>query len=267
MNIDLKCFDLKQIADSGQCFRWKSLSDGTYVIPTKDRVLHVKKEENGFSFDVDEKEWEQVFAPYFDLDTDYEKLGRVIMESGDEHLKACYGAGAGIRILRQDLFETIISFLISQNNNIPRIKKSIEAICEYANMPYENDSCFYRFPGPFDIDPDVFLTENFGLGYRNTYLREMYLFVRNNPDWLDFLKTLNYEEARAELRKRLGIGPKVADCICLFSLHHIDAFPIDTHVKQLLKAYYSEGFPYEKYAGFLGIVQQYLFFDHLGTGA
>ena len=256
-------FDIRQIADSGQCFRWKVMSDTEVKIVALDRTLTVKKLSEGFSFDCTEEEFERFYAHYFDLETDYFKIESIIMASEDTHLKKCFEMGRGIRILNQDLFEMLVSFMISQNNNIPRIKGSIEAIAKKGGFTTLNDENEFRLPKPGEISPDFFMDKSLGLGYRDAYLKELYEFLEKEPEWPEYLKTLSYEGAKKELLKKKGIGPKVADCVSLFGLHHIDAFPIDTHVKQLLEKYYSQGFDYDTYKGFLGIVQQYLFYAEL----
>lgn len=110
---------------------------------------------------------------------------------------------------------------------------------------------------------EVFDDRSMGFGYRAPYLKEIYEYGANNPDWLDNLRKMSYDEAMESLLTRKGIGKKVANCICLFGLHHVDAFPIDTHVKQLLDKYYSDGFDFERYKGVAGIIQQYLFYFEL----
>lgn len=259
MLVNIDHFDSILIADSGQCFRWKKISDNTVRVVSFGKVLEIVKVSSGYDLSCSLEEWESVWAEYFDMSTDYCSIEKKIRSCGDKHLCESFEAGKGIRILRQDLWEIIISFLISQNNNIGRIKNSVEALCRTSGIKipgYEE----YAFPGPGDIDSSMFEKVNLGLGYRVPYLREMYEFASLNPDWLSYLKTLDYEGARAELLKRKGIGPKVADCICLFGLHHIEAFPIDTHVKQLLSKYYPAGFDFEYFDGVAGIIQQYLFY-------
>ena len=105
-----------------------------------------------------------------------------------------------------------------------------------------------------------------GFGYRAGYLKEIYAYAEENPKWLDSLRNLGYDEAMNCLLERKGIGKKVANCICLFGLHHVEAFPIDTHVKQFLQEYYSDGFDFERYEGVAGIIQQYLFYYELIKG-
>ncbi|MBQ4300063.1 MAG: 8-oxoguanine DNA glycosylase, partial [Lachnospiraceae bacterium] len=114
-----------------------------------------------------------------------------------------------------------------------------------------------------EVPEDVFEDSSMGFGYRAPYLREMYAYTAANPQWIVELAHMSYDQAYEELISHKGIGPKVANCICLFGLHHVDAFPIDTHVKQLLDKYYADGFDFDRYAGFAGIIQQYLFYYEL----
>ena len=259
-------FDLSEIAGSGQCFRWKETASGCVRVIAFGRVLNMRAcadEPGYFEFDCSEEDWKDVWSHYFDLDTDYERIEALIRKSGDVHLLEAFKEGRGIRILKQDLWEIIISFLISQNNNISRIKNSVEALCREGGIKAAGAGEEFSFPGPGDINPEMFEKVNLGLGYRVHYLKEMYEFAEKNPEWLELLKAMSYEEARAELLKLKGIGPKVADCICLFGLHHIGAFPIDTHVKQLLAKYYPNGFNHEYFKGVAGVIQQYLFYYEL----
>ncbi|MCR5271631.1 MAG: 8-oxoguanine DNA glycosylase [Lachnospiraceae bacterium] len=245
--------NLEQIAESGQCFRWEKTKDG-YEIPAFGKVLNCVQEGDVFTFDCTESEWQNLWENYFDIGFDYADVERRIRESKDEHLILSFNEGSGIRILNQDLWEIIVSFVISQNNNIPRIRKSIEKICEKANPDTK------VFPRADDLPQDFFDDTSLGLGYRDVYLRELVSYVKENPGWIESLKKMNYDEAFESLVKRKGIGKKVANCICLFGLHHVDAFPVDTHVKQLLDKYYSNGFDFERFDGIAGIIQQYLFY-------
>ena len=263
MHIKAENMDLAQIADSGQCFRWTINEDGTCDIVAKDRFLRIKQDGCDFDIDCSEKEWDEIWASYFDMDTDYKGIGKIIEESGDEYLKDAYRYGQGIRILKQDLWETLISFMVSQNNNIKRIRGSIEAICEKAAFPLKDGPASphnrYRFPRPGEIDGEFFNDRELGLGYRDVYLADMYRYAAGNPDFPARLEKMDNEEAFRELKSFKGIGDKVANCVCLFGLHHIDAFPIDTHIKQILKTHYPGGFDFDRYRGFAGIIQQYMF--------
>ncbi|MCR5467445.1 MAG: 8-oxoguanine DNA glycosylase [Lachnospiraceae bacterium] len=249
-------FDLEQIATSGQCFRWEKTETG-YVIPAFGKKLNCIQNGKEFEFDCSEEEWDTIWYPYFDLSTDYDDVEKRIRESKDEHLIEAFEYGSGIRILNQDLWETTVSFVISQNNNIPRIRGSIEKICEAINPDTG------AFPKAQDIPEGFFLDTPLGLGYRNTYLEELVSYTKANENWLEELKALSFEEAFSKLIERKGIGKKVANCICLFGLHHVEAFPVDTHVKQLLEKYYPKGFDFERFDNIAGIVQQYLFYYEL----
>lgn len=263
--IEIGNMNLDQIAASGQCFRWKKLEtkkEGTskYAIVAFGKYLEIEQSGQHFSLTCDEAEWNEIWMHYFDLDTDYEDIKRRIADSDDEHLKEAYKIGNGIRILKQDLWEIIVSFIISQNNNIKRITKSIDELCVRSGFLCEECENGYRFPLPGEVDMALFDDRTMGFGYRNTYLKEIYEFAAANPSWIEQLKGMTYDEAMESLLKRKGIGKKVANCICLFGLHHVDAFPIDTHVKQFLEEYYPDGFDFERYEGIAGIIQQYLFY-------
>ena len=171
------------------------------------------------------------------------------MESNDNFLKAAYQFGNGIRILRQDLWEVIISFIISQNNNIPRIKRSIEKLCE------NNGG---KFPDVHDLQKLSFI--DCGLGYRDEYLRTI---AKEWSDWDRRYPPQNYDEWKLLLKGFKGIGEKVANCICLFSLHYLDAFPVDTHIRKILDREYGGELPDWAFGKYAGLFQQYLFYYNL----
>lgn len=261
--IDIENMNLNQIAESGQCFRWKKLKNDSYGIVAFGKYLTISQTGNHFTLSCDEKEWNEIWSDYFDMGTDYGKIKELIMQSEDAHLKKALEQGWGIRILKQDLWEMIVTFMISQNNNIKRITNSVEKICVSCDLLCENDNSQYRFPNPGEAPSELFDNKELGLGYRDGYLREIYAYGLENESWLEELKMADYDDAMKILQERKGIGKKVANCICLFGLHHVDAFPIDTHVKQLLEEHYSDGFDFERYKGVAGIVQQYLFYYEL----
>ena len=251
MQVKIDHMDLDQIANSGQCFRWQKLNDNTYGIPAFGRYLEISQNDDVFTLSCDENEWIQYWKPYFDIDTDtdYDEVEKFITESNDEFLKAAYEYGNGIRILRQDLWEVIISFIISQNNNIPRIKKSIGKLC---------DGVGGKFPSCYEI-LDMDLTDK-GLGYRDKYLEDACEW------WLRFSNLLyESDNPKKMLRQIKGIGSKVADCICLFGLHDLKAFPIDTHIKKIIDREYNgemSDWVENKYSG---LFQQYLFYYELNN--
>ncbi|MCR4946072.1 MAG: 8-oxoguanine DNA glycosylase [Lachnospiraceae bacterium] len=254
-------FDPKSIALSGQCFRWRETEDGGFRVPAFGKLLTIHKVgDRTFEMGCDSREFDEIWRDYLDISGDYGRAAKAVLSSDDDYLKGAFKIGEGVRILRQDLWETVVSFLISQNNNIPRIKKSIEALCNEFGEEIEDG--IFSFPSAERLAENSTLLSDkrFGLGYRDAYIREISEYVCEDPGWLEALKNMDRDEAYAELIKRTGIGPKVANCICLFGLHHIDAFPVDTHVRQILDAHYPEGFDFERYKGFAGVVQQYMFF-------
>ena len=261
IGIETDHFNPARIAASGQCFRWREAKDGGFLIPAFGRVLKIYKTgDKSFEMDCPEDDWREIWSGYLDINEDYGRFADAILSSKDEYLKGALKLGEGIRILRQEPWETVVSFLISQNNNIPRIKKSIEALCNEFGEEIEDG--VFSFPSAKTLAKHraTLSDKKFGLGYRDVYIGEIAEYVCDNPQWLDSVKKADRDTAYSELIKRNGIGPKVANCICLFGLHHIDAFPVDTHVKQILERHYSAGFDFERYKGFAGVVQQYMFF-------
>lgn len=265
IEIPVSDFDLEQIAASGQCFRMLPCEDGSYRLIARGHLLTLRQQENTLFASCTMEEWQKIWADYFDLGTDYGAIKEAI-DPEDAYLQAAVRVGGGIRILRQELWETIIAFIISQQNHIPRIRKCVDTICrQYGELIV--DSCgeeYYCFPTPEAL---AAVTEKelraCGLGYRAPYIRKTAQMVCDGLVDLDSLTELSYEAARTELLKLCGVGIKVAECICLFALHHIDAFPVDTHIRDMLEQNYPEGFPFERYAGFAGIIQQYGFFYEL----
>ena len=245
--------NLHQIANSGQCFRWQQINDNTYKIPAFGKELTITQDRNTFILSCDESEWNSLWKNYFDVDTDtdYNEVENIIMESNDDFLKAAYQFGSGIRILRQDLWEMIISFIISQNNNIPRIRKSIEKLC---------DTYYGKFPPPlwlFNID-----LSNMGLGYRTKYIENACEWIFTNYSFTGKLN-ISYSYDKEQLMKIKGVGNKVANCICLFALHHLDAFPIDTHIKKIIDREYGGKLPKWANSKYAGLFQQYIFYYEL----
>lgn len=268
--IEIKNLNLKQIADSGQTFRFKLIDETpksiTYGITAFGKYLELCQLGNTFSSTCSQEDWDQTWQSYFDLQTDYQKIGQLILNSGDSYLKECYEYGQGVRILRQDLWEMLVSFIISQNNNIKRIAGSIEKLCQRYGTPIAPEKDIYAFPTPYQIDSAEFFDTSLGLGYRSEYLKNIFEYIKENPDYLSKLKTMDYEKSMESLLSLKGVGPKVANCICLFGLHHVSAFPIDTHVKQILSAHYPNGFDFNAYEGVAGILQQYMFYHKLTAG-
>lgn len=267
--IKVKHFNIEQICHSGQCFRMTENDRGWYEVVAYGKYIELKQNGNLLTFLCTKEEYENCWRSYFALDVDYEAIVRQIDET-DQYMKTAMNFGWGIRILKQDLWEMIISFLISQQNNIPRIQKCIQTICERYGEEKKNSygEPYYTFPTPEALSVlEESELRDCNLGYRAKYILRTSQTIANGEFSLDTVRALPYEEAKNELLKLYGIGIKVADCICLYGLHHLDAFPVDTHIKHVLDENYKEGFPFEKYRGVAGVFQQYAFYYDLLGGA
>ncbi|MBD5396145.1 MAG: DNA glycosylase [Lachnospiraceae bacterium] len=265
INIEKQYFSLKQISESGQCFRLEQLGNERYGLTALGRYLEAQENQEEISFFCSREEFESVWKDYFDLGRDYGKIIACVEEEDDYLRKAvCYGSG--IRILKQDLWEMIISFIISQQNNIKRIRKCIDYLCrKYGEEKRtEEGKIYYTFPSPEKL-ANVPLEDLYAcnLGYRSRYIQKTARSVAEGELDLRIVQSMEYDVAKSELLKLYGIGEKVADCICLFALHQLDAFPRDTHINKVLERQYTEGFPFEKYRGFAGVLQQYIFYYDL----
>lgn len=288
--ISISCFHLDQIARSGQCFRMIPLKTGGYQIISSGRFLTIQESPNGetslISFTCLEKDLDFWFE-YFDLHTDYPAILHSICPD-DAYLTAAGQSGSGIRILKQDLWEMIITFIISQQKTIPAIRQAIEALSRQYGSPIvipegtaDSDSAiFYAFPSPKQLlSASVEDLLGLKLGYRAKYIEKITQDVCANRLDLEYLKTLDYHDAMSYLKQFYGIGEKVANCICLFGLHHIDAFPVDTWIQKILMEQYYPKHPrrYKKlpksslwetiigdhfgcYKGVRGVMQQYIFY-------
>lgn len=247
-----KDFNLDETLDCGQAFRWKKIQSDypcTYEGSFFNNKLMISEKSKGefILHNVSESDFLEIWADYFDLYTDYSQLKMIFSE--DETLsKACNFAG-GIRLLKQNSWECLISFIVSQNNNIPRIKGIIDRLCDnYSGFPTAEQM------NGVTADDLSYLRS----GFRGKYLAHAAECVNSGEIVLSEIATAPIEEARTALKKIKGVGPKVAECILLFGMHQTEAFPIDVWIKRVLEEYYPNGFPdYLKENG--GIAQQYLF--------
>ncbi|MBQ2937293.1 MAG: 8-oxoguanine DNA glycosylase [Clostridia bacterium] len=270
-------FELKDIFECGQCFRWNKQEDGSYTGIIKDGIINVKKENENIIFTGKcDGNIKDVVEYYFDLNRDYEEIKQKLANI-DNYLKTSIEYGKGIRILNQDLWETIISFIISANNNIPRIKGIIERLSQkYGNEIEWNEKKYYTFPTPEQLKKvTVEEYKKLGLGFRDIRLYETTKMIVENKVNLEKMKcNPNTQEVKKELLTLSGVGPKVADCILLFSdLKRFDVFPIDVWVRRVMNDLYIkendeekvsklkiEKIAYEKFGDLAGIAQQYLFY-------
>ena len=278
--LNQESFELEDIFECGQCFRWNVEDNGSYTGVVKNSVINVSKNNNEIIFkgifDGNEEGFKDLIRYYFDLDTNYndikEKLSNI-----DEYLKTATKFGSGIRILNQDLWECIISFIISANNNIPRIKKIIERISEkYGTKINFNGKIYFSFPTPERLaQATVNDLRDLGTGFRDIRIYNTTNMILTKEVDLEKISKMNStEEMREELLKLDGVGPKVADCILLFSsLKRIDVFPIDVWVRRVMNELYIHNeneekvnkkeitkLAQDKFLGIPGLAQQYLFY-------
>lgn len=275
---NLDTFELKDIFDCGQCFRWNKQLDGSYIGIVKNNVIKVKKTNSNIEFkSFGEDDLQELIYKYFDLNTDYEKIKKQLSKI-DDNMKKSIEYGKGIRILNQDIWETIISFIISANNNIPRIKGIIERLSQkYGKKIIFEQNEYYTFPTVEDLSKaTVEDLKNLGLGFRDIRVYETTKLIKQNKVDLEYLQSeKDFEKVRNELLKLPGVGPKVADCILLFSsLKRWEAFPIDVWVRRVMNELYIHNkdenkvrkediqkLAYEKFGDLAGIAQQYLFYQ------
>lgn len=271
-------FNLKHIFECGQCFRWNEEKDGSWIGIIKDAVIRVKTEEDTIVFTgkvLSERPLKDIVNEYFDLNTDYMEYKNILSKI-DDYLKESVEFGEGIRILKQDLWETIISFIVSANNNIPRIKKIINQISyTYGKKVVFENKEYYLFPIPEELrNATIEDLRKLGLGFRDKRIYETTRLINEGIVSLENIIDMEFtNEMRDELLKLDGVGPKVADCILLFGLKRLDVFPIDVWVRRVMNDLYIhkedenkvnkkelQSLAEEKFKDLSGIAQQYLFY-------
>lgn len=273
----INTFCSQHIFECGQCFRWNKQIDGSYTGVFKNNVLNVKEENNQIIFKgICQGNIEEIVTEYFDLNRDYESMQEKLSKV-DENVKQSISYGKGIRLLNQDLWETIISFIISANNNIPRIKGIIERICKQYGNPIEwKGQVYYTFPTVEELSKaTVEDLRKLGLGFRDKRVYETtQIIINHQVDLNELQKETDTQKVRDILLTLPGVGPKVADCILLFStLKRLEVFPIDVWVRRVMNELYIhnpqeekvnkneiEKLARQKYGDLAGIAQQYLFY-------
>lgn len=275
---NIKSFEPKHIFECGQCFRWNLDENENYIGVIKDGVLKVEKKENKIIITgviIDNKDIKSICKEYFDLENNYEDI-KMQLSKIDDNLKNSIAYGYGIRILKQDLWETIISFIISANNNIPRIKGIIERLSKnYGKEIIWNNKSYYTFPTKEEMsNVSVDELRKLGLGFRDKRVYDTtHILLENSKILEDLEKEENTEKVREQLLELPGVGPKVADCIMLFALKRFEVFPIDVWVRRVMNDLYIkeedetkvnkrqiENLAKEKYKKLAGLAQQYLFY-------
>ena len=264
-------FDLDKIARSGQCFRWQEVGEKAWRIVHKGQCLSIRELGGSqYRLSCSEEAYHAHWRSYFDLDEDYRKIRAKIKAADNPFLHAACTYGDGIRILRQDPWETLVSFIISQNKNIPSIKNCIALLCAAAGESMTDDmgEKYAAFPSPEAIlDMSEEQLRACRLGYRWKYVRSAALAVADGALDLSALMSAGEEETLARLTAVPGVGVKVASCVSLFGLHHMDAFPVDVWIKRILDNEYPAGYPMERYRPYNGVYQQHMFFYYRDRSA
>lgn len=253
---DVRCLDIELSVFCGQAFRWRKNEDGSLKGTVKGKTVCIEKTENEVIFrNTAQEDFESIWIPYFDLERDYEKICGKISE--DKYIREAVKEYYGIRILRQEPWEALCSFIISQNNNIPRICGIISRLCEaYGEKIGENEYSFPSYQKMKSLTAEDLAPLR--AGFRNKYIIDAVQKLNSGEISLEKIENMPIEEARQELMKIKGVGAKVAECTLLYGFGRIEAFPIDVWVKKIMAEMYEEGLP-ECTKGNEGIAQQYLF--------
>lgn len=272
LEIDIKYFNLKYTLECGQCFRWKMIDD-TYVGVIRDRVIKIRQDGNKiYVRSNNEEDLENVVKDYFELNKDYQAIEERISKV-DKYVKEAVKNTTGLRHIKQDFFETIISYIISANNNIPRISKSVNEISRRFGREIEFDGeKYYLFPRPEELSKvTVDDYRECGVGFRDKYIYNTVKKINSGDIDLEKMQEMPTKELRALLLTLMGIGPKVADCILLFSCSRQEVFPIDVWVERVMKKLYFEDKDVSKkeildyadknFGKDAGIIQQHLFYN------
>lgn len=255
-------FNLQRIIDSGQCFRPVKIPDGRYRFITGKHLLHIQELGDGrYEVDCSRWNWKHTWKPYFDLNASYAAIRRSIPDS-DTYLTWAAEYSQGIRILRQDPWEMIITFIISQRKSIPAIRSAVEMLCEKAGtLCEEGGENFYTFPRPGEL---AHLSEEdlreCSLGYRAPYIYQTVRKVRREKINLYQWNILTDEKLVEKLMEFPGVGIKVANCTALFGYHRIARAPVDVWIERVIREHYGGQNPFVSYPETAGIMQQYMFY-------
>lgn len=277
LEIKVECFNLKYTLECGQCFRWKKIQDqkDTYIGVIRDRVLKVRQIADTLYIKSNNNEnLEDVVRKYFDLYKDYTSIEKRIL-TVDKNVKKAVENTSGIRHLNQDFFETLISYIISANNNIPRISKSVKEISKrYGSKVIFEGEEYYLFPRPEqlkDVSKDEY--RRCGVGFRDNYILNTVKEILEGKIDFNKIDDMTTEDLRKLLLSFKGVGPKVADCILLFACNRQEVFPIDVWVERVMSVlYFKEAkgamskkeilkYADEKFGKDAGIIQQHLFYN------
>jgi len=252
-------FDLIKTFECGQCFRWNADESGAYVGVAFGRIVRLRSFGNSVFISGSIEEFETLWRGYFDLDRDYAEIRQKLCI--DDFMRRATAYGEGIRLLRQDKWEALCSFIISQNNNIPRIKSIIDTLChEFGDVIVFEGEQYYSFPSAKKLAAlEADNLKPLRCGYRAEYIIRTAKMVADGTIDLDDLSQGTPDAARTALKKLHGVGDKVADCVMLFGLHMLDAFPLDVWMKRAVVQHYDSKFDPKIFSPYAGIAQQYIF--------
>ncbi len=263
-------FDLEQTFECGQCFRWNEC-DGGYIGVAFGKALKIVGDKDNFIlYDTSMSDWDNIWSQYFDFGRDYTKIKEEL--SCDDVMKKATNFGSGIRILNQDPFECLVSFIISASNNIPRIKKIIDSLCrEFGEKITYLGENYYTFPTAERLAKlDLSDLSVIKAGFRDKYILSAAKCVQSGMIDLACLKNASFEYAKNELLKLSGVGNKVCECVLLFSLEKYSSFPVDVWIKRIMEYCFFEKeeqtkdtiseFAKNKFGELGGFAQQYLFY-------
>ena len=253
---DVRDLDLEQTLDCGQSFRWEKQNDGSFSGVAFGKYVNISLDGTDMIIKNAAPEDEKIWREYFDLELDYGKIREDISRLHPV-LEDAARYAPGIRILRQEPYEALCTFIISQNNNIKRIKGIVARLCE--SFGDEIDEGVYTFPNAerlAELTPDDLAPLR--AGFRNRYIIDSAKKVASGEVDLELCKTADYEAARAELMKITGVGVKVADCTLLFGMHRVEAFPVDVWMKRAMEKLFP-GMTANDFGEYAGIAQQYIF--------
>ncbi|WP_138203874.1 DNA-3-methyladenine glycosylase family protein [Haloimpatiens lingqiaonensis] len=267
---NVRNFELADVFDCGQCFRWSQQENGNYIGVAMGKVIEIEKNgEDIIIYNTDEREFKDIWAEYFDLYRDYGTIKDILKK--DPTLEKAVEFGEGIRILKQEPFEILISFIISANNRIPMIKRAINNISKkYGEKIEYKGEKYYTFPTIEKLhEANIEELEECGVGFRAKYIVDTVEKLYKGDMNLEEIKKLNDDKCHEEIQKFSGVGPKVGDCVMLFSMQKYSAFPVDVWVKRAMHYFYLapdvslkkiREFAREKFQEFSGFAQQYLFY-------
>lgn len=250
-------FDLAQTLDCGQAFRWEKCEndENSWEGIAFGKYLLINQTENSLILHCDESEYNEIWKSYFDLSTDYDKIRSELSDMSDVLREAAMYA-PGIRILRQEPWEALCSFVISQNNNIPRIKGIIKRLCELYGQDTGHGHSFPEASVIAGLTPEELAPIR--SGFRAKYIIAAANAVTQNPDFLRSIFSMPIDAARKALMTIKGVGPKVADCALLYGFHRMECFPLDVWMKRAMAVLLPLNNP-EDFGMNAGIAQQYIF--------